>query len=202
MATILSIAELKSWTNITATDAVIESKKLVETVETRLPIILNNYFTSDDIQLESTARFNATARSITIDTSENWVDYGFLAGDYIYIYNSYRNDKYVEISSLTSNVMVLTSAYSVIDEYFNSNDGKMILFSMVSWPQDVKMVAAEMCYYDYEMRSTIGVGKMSPGIKSRSLGPLSETYSGETGQFGYPIELLSKLDAYRLARFM
>lgn len=197
MATILSIAELQAWTDITASVQTIESKRLIENVETRIPLILNNYFISEDIQLQSTVRFNATGRTITLSTStEKWEDYGFLAGDYIYIYGSYRNDKYVEIASITNNIITLTSAYSVVDEYHNNSEGKCILFARVDWPIDVKQVAAEMCYYDSDVRS-----KRTLGIKSRSLGPLSESFSGiDENPFGYPSEILNKIEHYKICR--
>jgi len=194
MATILSIAELKSFTSITATDAEIESKKLIETVETRLPQILNNYFTSNDVYVQTSAVFNATARSITIDQT-SWEEYGFQAGDDLFIYNSIRNEGYKKILSLTSNVAVLATAYSAINESYSNNLSKSILFSLVIWPMDVKLVAAEMCYYDFDVR-----GKVSANIKSRSLGPLSESYSDNSGSFGYPAEILNKLDNYYITR--
>jgi hypothetical protein len=194
MATILSIAELKSFTSITATDAEIESKKLIETVETRLPQILNNYFVSNDVYVLTSAIFNATARSITIDQT-SWEEYGFQAGDDLFIYNSIRNEGYKKILSLTNNVAILATAYSAINESYSNNLSKSILFSLVTWPMDVKLVAAEMCYYDFDVRN-----KISANIKSRSLGPLSESYSDNSGSFGYPAEILNKLDHYHIAR--
>lgn len=201
MATILTATELTVYTSISASVGTIATRKLIETVEARLPMILNNYFTSDIIQIETTATFNATANTITLGT-EHWDDYGFKANDNMFIYNSYRNDKYCIISSLADEVLTLTSAYSVVDESFGENDGALILFALVQWPEDVKMVAAEMCYFDYEVRKGIGIGKISPGIRSRSLGPLSESYSIDVDQFGYPNSILDKLDKYRIARLM
>jgi hypothetical protein len=198
MATLLSIAELKSFTAISATDAQIESKYLIENIEARLPVILNNYFTSSDIYISSTATFNATAKTIVLNnSSEHWEDYGFQSNDIFYTNNSYRNDGYKKILSLSDNILIVSTAYSCINERFNNSDGKIITFSLVNWPLDVKMVAAEMCYYDFDIRP-----KQSSGIKSRSLGPLSESYQGiDEKNFGYPFEILSKLDSYKLARF-
>jgi hypothetical protein len=202
MSTIITATECTVYTSITATVGTIISKKLIEIVEARLPIILNNYFISDDIQIQSSVRFNATGRTITLSAStEKWEDYGFLAGDYLFIYGSYRNDKYAEVSSITNNILTLTSSYSVIDEYHNNSEGKVILFARADWPEDVKSVAAEMVYYDYDVRSSTGIGKVKPGIRSRSLGPLSESYTGmDENPFGYPTEIISKLDPYKLCR--
>lgn len=193
MATILTPAEVKAWTPITASIADIEQRKLIEVVENRIPITLNNYFVSEEIYIKTTAVFNATARSITIDQN-SWSEFGFQAGDNMMIYGSYRNDQFCTIESITDNVAVLTSSYSVVNESFNNNLGRVIYFGLLSWPIEVKMVAAEMVYYDFDIRK-----KNSPNIKSRSLGPLSETYTDNSGSFGYPSELWAKLDKYNLA---
>jgi len=196
MATILSIAELKSFTSITATDVEIESKKLIETVETRLPQILNNYFTSNDVYVQTSAVFNTTARSITIDQT-SWEEYGFQAGDDLFIYNSIRNEGYKKILSLTSNVAILATAYSAINESYSNNLSKSILFSLVTWPMDVKLVAAEMCAYDFDIRS-----ETSPNVMSNSFGPFSESYTDDSNTFGYPASILAKLDSYRIIRLI
>jgi hypothetical protein len=57
------------------------------------------------------------------------------------------------------------------------------------------MVIAEMIAYDYDVRP-----RRTAGIKSRSLGPLSETYTIDNDNFGYPLEILNKLERYKLVR--
>lgn len=194
MACILSATECTIYTQISVSAQTIINRKMIEVVESRLSIILNNYFTSDYIKVNATANFNATANSITIDQN-SWEDFGFTNGDTIFIYSSYRNDGYVKIDSITDNVAIINSAYSIVNERFNNNLGNIVLFSLARFPVDVKMVAAEMVYYDADIRS-----KRAAGVKSHSLGPFSESYSDDSGSFGYPADLLSKLDSYKLVR--
>jgi len=193
MPTLLTATEVTVLTSISASVATIIAKQYIETVEARIPMMLNNYFTSTDIYINSDVTFNATARSITLD-SEHWIDYGFRAGQNIYIYQSYENDQYATISSISDEVLVLTSSYSVVDEL----SGASILIALVKWPVDVKAVAADMVYFDSDIR-----GKVASNIKSRSLGPLSESYTtGDEDEYGYPRKITSRLDKYSVVRLM
>ena len=194
MPVLITPAEVIQYSNISCSAQTIIDKKLIETLEFRLPTILNNYFTSDGIQIQVTAKFNPTANTITIDQN-SWDIFGFKNGDPIYVYSSYRNDGYKQIDTFTTNVAYVNSAYSVIDESFPTNLGRVITFALVYVPLDVKAVMAEMIAYDYDIRP-----HRSAGIRSRSLGPLSETYSIDIDNFGYPNSLLDKLERYKLVR--
>jgi hypothetical protein len=194
MPVLITPAEVIQYSSITASAQTILDKKLIETLEFRLPTILNNYFTSDGVQIQVTAKFNPTANTITIDQN-SWDIFGFKNGDPIYVYSSYRNDGYKKIDTFITNVAYVNSAYSVIDESFPTNLGKVITFALVYVPLDVKAVMAEMIAYDYDIRP-----HRSAGIKSRSLGPLSESYSIDIDNFGYPNSLLDKLERYKLVR--
>jgi hypothetical protein len=197
MATILSTSELLSYQPmiISATAGTIVSRKLIETVEQRIPIMINNYFISETMQVQATAVFNQTAGTIIIDQN-NWSEFGFKNGDDIFIYNSLRNEGYLSVDTFVTDIATIASAYTVYDEAYNNNLGQAILFAVVQWPLDIKYIASEMIYYDIEIRP-----KRSLGIRSRSLGPLSESYGGETGTFGYPVELIDRLEKYSIARF-
>ena len=181
---------------ISASAATITVSGLIPIVQERIVLICNNYFLADGIELTSTAIFNATARSIVLPSGVNWEDYGFKANDDVFIYNSYRNDSVVTIESLTAETVILTSACSVVDELFNNSLGKNIYFSVVRWPVSVQQVAAKMVYYDLDLRD-----KVSANIKSRSLGPLSETFTdGEKDEFGYPMKITNQLDSFKIGR--
>jgi len=181
---------------ISASAATITVSGLIPIVQERIVLICNNYFLADGIELTSTAIFNATARSIVLPSGVNWEDYGFKANDDVFIYNSYRNDSVVTIESLTAETVILTSACSVVDELFNNSLGKNIYFSVVRWPVSVQQVAAKMIYYDYDLRD-----KVSANIKSRSLGPLSESFTdGEKDEYGYPLKITNQLDSFKIGR--
>jgi hypothetical protein len=198
MPTLLSATDCTIYfPAISATVGTITSRKLIETVETRLPLILNNYFVNEKVSIECGAVYNATARTITLD-GNNWEEFGFKNGDKIFIYGSLRNDKYAEVSTFSGEIATLASAYSVVAEHYSNSSTTPALFSLVEWPEDVKQVAAEMVYFDADIR-----GKVAANIKSRSLGPLSESYTtGNEDMFGYPREITAKLDHYRIARLM
>jgi len=193
MPTILSATEVTLLYPISISAQTIIDRKYIEVVEERLPMLLNNYFTLD-IYVQDELTFNATANSITLKSGTTFEQNGFRAGHIIYLYNSYENDQYCIIESLSGDTAILSSAYSVVDEL----SGRSILISAVKWPWEVKSVAAEMVYFDSDIRL-----KTAPNIRSRSLGPLSESFTtGDTDEYGYPREITGKLDKYRIARFM
>ena len=181
---------------ISASAATITTSGLIPIVQERICLLCNNYFLIEDINVSGTATFNATARSIILATGVYWENYGFQANDDVFIYNSYRNDGVVTIESLTTETVILTSVCSVINEAFNNNLGKNIFFSAVRWPVSVQQVAAKMIYYDLDLRD-----KVSANIKSRSLGPLSESFTeGEKDEYGYPLKITNQLDSFKIGR--
>jgi len=181
---------------ISASAATITASGLIPIVQERICLLCNNYFLIEDINVQGTATFNATARSIILSTGVYWANYGFQANDDMFIYNSYRNDGVVTIQSLSNETVILTSVCSVVDEAFNNNAGKNIFFSAVKWPVSVQQVAAKMIYYDYDLRD-----KVSANIKSRSLGPLSESFTeGEKDEYGYPLKITNQLDSFKMGR--
>jgi hypothetical protein len=155
-------------------------------------MMLNNYFVTD-LDLQDSVTFNATDGTV-IATSGDYSSVNFLAGDDIMIYNSYRNDGYFTLDSVSGSTLTVISSQSVIDEL----SGQSVLISVVKWPGDVKYAAAQMIAYDYDVR-----GKKSADIKSHSLGPFSETFTtGEEDECGYPRKITAALDHYRIARLM
>lgn len=187
---VITATQVTLYSNITASAATITSSGLIPIVQAKIVEMLNNYFTSD-IRIVTTATFQATAATITL-TGNNWSDFGFVAGDEIYIYDSYRNDGYQTCLSLSTTVMTLATSSTVYNETFSNSSnsfGRPIVFSMVKWPTSVTRAAALMVAYDYDTRP-----KTEPGLKSISLGPWSESYTdaSRNGQ-GYPDDILASL---------
>jgi hypothetical protein len=194
---IVSATQVTLWTSITASVNTILSKNYIDIVQERIFLIANNYFTSDDLSLEATVLFNATTRSITLDGNAYWENYGFQTGDDFLIYRSWRNDGVYTINSLSNDTLVVISSQSVINERFNNNNGSTIYFSVIKWPKDIQSIACEMIYFDSEIRPEV-----SANVKSNSFGPFSETYTIDTDNYGYPKNIIDKLDKYCLARLM
>jgi hypothetical protein len=194
---VVSATQVTLWTSITASVNTILSKNYIDIVQERIFLIANNYFTSDDLSLEATVLFNATTRSITLDGNAYWENYGFQTGDDFLIYRSWRNDGVYTINSLSNDTLVVISSQSVINERFNNNNGSTIYFSVIKWPKDIQSIACEMIYFDSEIRPEV-----SANVKSNSFGPFSETYTIDTDNYGYPKNIIDKLDKYCLARLM
>jgi hypothetical protein len=192
---IVTGTQVSLWTSISASIGTIISKEYIPIVQERICIITNNYFNSDDLELEATVLFNATARTITLDGSIYWENYGFQANDDLLIYRSWRNDGIKTIASISSSILTLTSAYTCINERFNNNIGPAVYFSVVKWPKDLQSIACEMIAYDSDIRA-----ETSPNVRSNSFGPFSESYSDDSGTFGYPGSIVAKLDKYMLVR--
>jgi len=184
---VVTAAEVVSYTDISASAGTITSSGLIPIVQMRLGVMCNQRFTTD-IHQYGTFTFNATAR--TIVSNNDWATDGFAAGDEIYIYNSYRNDGYYDVLSISDETVTLATGESVIDEL----SGRSILISMVQWPTDLTYIAAQMVAFDYDDRAD-----RTGGVTSKTLGPWSESYSdGGRLTFGYPPTILEQLSAYRL----
>ena len=180
---VITATEVTVYSNISASAATITSSGLIPIVQERINLICNSYFTTD-IMTTGLCTFNNTARTITL-SANTWAQYGFADGDEIYIHHSYRNDKYVMVTSFAGTVATLATGESVVDEM----SSRTVLFSVVKWPVQVKRAAALMVAFDMDTRPNL-----TPGVVSYSLGPLSETYSSSgISQFGYPQDLIASL---------
>ena len=189
---ILSATECTVYSNISASAATITASGLIPVVQERIVLMTNNYFLTD-LYVQDAVTFNATARTVVADSAD-YAAQNFLAGDDVMVYNSYRNDGYFTLDSVSTSTLTVISGQSVIDEL----SGASILITVARWPVAVKHAAAQMVAYDYDTRP-----KKSANIKSHSLGPFSETFtSGEEDQYGYPRAITDALIPYRVARVM
>jgi hypothetical protein len=186
---IITATEVTVYTTITASAGTIVSKGIIPMIQERITLMTNNYFLTD-LDVEGSVIFNATAGTIVSGTS--FVDQNFLAGDDIFIYNSYRNDGYFTIGSVNDKTLTLATGCSVIAEKTDRD----VLISVVRWPIAVKKIAAEMIAYDLDARQ-----KRSAGIASHSLGPYSESFTSDDKE-GYPRSIVDGLTMYTMARLM
>ena len=188
---VITPTECTIYSNISASVGTIISKNLIPIVQERITMMLNNYFLTD-LDITDTMTFDPIAGTITA-SGNSFVDKNFMEADDIYVFNSYRNDGYYTVDTVSDKVLTLISGSDIKDEL----SGRTILISIVKWPLTVKSVAARMCAYDYDVRD-----KVSANIKSKSLGPLSESFTeGEKDTYGYPKKLTSLLlDTYYIAR--
>lgn len=189
---IVSATEVTVYSNISASAATITTSGLIPIVQERINNITHSWFTID-LYRNDTFTFNATARTITSVGGNSFDEVNFLAEDEIYIYQSYRNDGYYEVSAVAGSVLTLIAGSSVVNEL----SGRTILISVVKWPNELKYVASQMVYYDYDLRK-----KRTGGVRSHSLGPFSESYGDMGETYGYPDEVIAALYDFRIASLM
>ena len=187
---LLTATECTIYSSIAASAATIAAGGFIPVAQERITWITNNQFTTE-LELQTTVTFNATARSITTTGGDAWAGWGFAASDEVYVYRSYKNDGYYSVLSVNGSALTLVTGSTVVDEL----SGRSIMVSVVRWPTDIKPIAARMVQFDMEQRS----GR-APGVKSRSLGPFSESYSDTVGEYGYPSDLLEPLYDHRVVR--
>lgn len=189
---IVTATEVTIFTDISVSAGTIIASGIIPIVQERINLITNNYFTTD-MQIQGYVVFNSTAK--TVVSGGDFEDEGFIAGDEIHIYNSYRNDGYKLVDSVLTDTITIASSETVYSE----PSGRTVLVSVVQWPNALKYIAAQMVKYDYDDRP-----KKAFGVTSRTLGPFSEHFGSSVQAnntpFGYPQELIDALSAYTIAR--
>ena len=121
---IVTATQVTVFANLTDAASAITDSGLIPVVQDRINWICNNYFTTD-LYVKGPLTFNATAR--TVVTSGDFTAAGFATDDEIYIYQSYRNDGYYTISTVTATTVTLVTGDAVVDEL----SGRSILVSVV-----------------------------------------------------------------------
>jgi len=190
---ILTATEVTILSDIACTAGTIIAGGFIPEVTNAINLLTNNDFTSD-IYVQTSMTFVPSTRTIISNT--DFDDMGFVDGDEIFIYGSYRNDGYKIIQKVFENTLVLATSESVVSEL----SGRSIMISLVSFPIGLKRIAAQMIAYNYDKRN-----KQSSGIKSHSLGPFSETFANTDSNGngnGYPSSITDMLIPYRIARLI
>jgi len=213
---VITLAETKEFLRISAStyDSIITS--LIPTVQDRLRYICNNPFTVQplinrvhsrfgyyrneydrwydrDTQLYILAQVNATfdASSATVTSrGENFASAQFASGMDILIKDSYRNDGYFTIDSVSTSSLTIASTFSA--SFNDEATGATIYFAVVNWPKGIKPLVAQLIRYDYEERPKL------TGVRSERLGPYSVSYGVD---YGYPKALLAPLMEYTIPHF-
>jgi hypothetical protein len=185
---VVTATQITTFTDISATTPeAITASGLIPIVQDRIVTICNRAF-GTGLERQTTVTFNATAGTIT-SSSSDWAGDGFAAGDEIWVSNSYRNNGFYNVSSITGSVLTVLSTESVVDEL----SGRSVYFTVVDWPDELAYVAAWMVKFDYDDRKS-----RTAGVTARSLGPFSESYSDVGLTYGYPPEIIEQLNHYRV----
>jgi len=148
--------------------------------------LTNNRFTTD-IYVYGRVLFDATAGVITAPV--NVETEGFAAGDDIYVYGSFKNDGFVTIATVATNLITVSSDDTIVNE----PSGRNVYLQVVSWPKSLAYAAAQLVKFDYDDRASY-----DPQVASESLGPHSVSYRASGESFGYPHELLTVLEPFKM----
>ena len=180
--------EVKKYSNISATAATITASGLIEAVQEKIIAYTNNCFTTP-IYIDCSGSFDGNARTLT---ASGFTDAGIMSGDDVYIYGPHRNGGVNEVTTATNTVLTFSTSSNIVSEA-----NQFARVAVIRWPLTVKIAAALMIAYDYDTRPTL-----TPGVASRTLGPFSESFAQGAFDFGigYPREILSTLDMFKIAR--
>lgn len=114
----------------------------------------------------------------------------FITNDLVLINNSLRNNYF-------SYVTAYNSTSITVDNTLFNNTTEYALISLVNLPDAVQEIISQMIYYDIYLKDTAN------NLQSESIG--SYSYSKATAQIGslyYPPEIVTGLQAYKMARFV
>jgi hypothetical protein len=150
-----------------------------------IPLVINsicdyckNHFLNEDIYIISDEVIFANAdNSITIAD----FDSEFVAGDYIRIYESDRNNGYAKIDSIDSTKLVV-SGIDIIDETVDIN----IAIYLSDYPKALKLTASKMLKFL--------IDNHDPFLKAERIDDYAVTYSDENLVYGFPKKIMSSLD--------
>jgi hypothetical protein len=186
---LLTPTEISAYCSISGTI----TQTQIDAVVRDINLICNNFFVSD-LCISTNATF-AGGSGGTITIGSSWLDFGFENSDEIYISNSFRNDGYKVVGTISTSVMTLSTSSTAIAEL----SGRSIYFSVVQWPEGLKSIAAQMVAYVVDDRDAVAAN-----VISHSLGPFSESFggnnsTGDANPYGYPAKLTNLLNEYRIA---
>jgi|GEM_PF-4805928 len=224
---VITLDETKTYLGISATtyDSIIAVN--IPTVTGRLYRLCNNPFTVQPIRDQSynefyinsfdylpsynrdadlyilrqvSATFDASSYTVTC-RGENFASAGFAGGHDIFIRDSYLNDGYFYVESVSTSTLTIASSYTFsgaatgTHEFINEATGATVYFAVVRWPTEIKPLVAAMIQYDISERPK------RMGTQSKRLGPWSESYGPSSGEFGYPKELTDPLMPWTVPRY-
>jgi len=163
---------------------------------------LKRYNRDDDLYIlqQVPATFDASSYTVTC-RGENFASAGFASGHDLFIRDSYLNDGYFYVGSVSTSALTIASSYSFAGaatrthSFTNEATGATVFFAVVRWPTEIKPLVAALIQYDIEERPK------RMGVQSKRLGPWSETYSESKGEFGYPKELTDPFMPWTVPRY-
>lgn len=195
---LVTVAEVKAYVSALNSDAYTTSiGTKIPIIENKICRLCNNHFIKNqddeyDYGWEHSDLFIFTASTKKMaNASAAFLTAGFVAGDSIYITGSSKNDGHFEIETISETEITMDALYTIYDE--NKIGTPMVYY--VSWPVDLKEIAANMIAFDILYRYG-----HDPGIKSESIDDYS--YQREEVRGAYPQSILQELLQFTVPRFV
>ena len=195
---LLTVARWRTLNPAIGTDAAIDIQveESILQVQERIATMAGARWVVPQLSVVDTVTFATT--TLTADGADYSADYGFAAGDDIYIGSSYRNDGYFALSSASNAVLTLNQtpfggSSTVSTSWVDELEGASVIVGVVRWPIGLQGIAARFVTYDVFDRTA------SPGLPgARAAGVQTQT----GGMFGYPRAFITELQQLVGKRFI
>jgi hypothetical protein len=146
-----------------------------------------NYFENDRVCLQGQIFEFSTSGTCTV-FGTNFSTWHFASGDNIRVCGSIRNDGFFAISTITNDVLTISTDQTLHTELRESH----VKITKMDVPESAKMIMSQMI--KFRMENTTATPK------SESLGDYSITYGDLSG--GYPEGINNAMNKYVNARFL
>ncbi len=127
------------------------------------------------------ATFSAASALITA-RGENFASTLVAAGQDIFIKDSYRNDGYYQVDSVSTSTLTIASTLSAA--FVDEGTGASVFIAVVDWPNSIKNNVASLIQFDYQERGT-----------------WKESEAGGFGIYGYPNNMLRDFQWWTKPRY-
>jgi len=196
----MTTAEVKSVLRITGSTYDTDIAFFLPYVEDDIVAYLGHAFQDGYVYRESGnalafTRGDSDTHDTITDEDEDFLTYGFAAGQDIVIEGGFSNVGLFNIQTAAAGTLTLSEYGELIaqDQNDTSDDHTIgtVRISRVNWPKSIKLVAAKMVWYLIDKAK-------EDDVQSESLDDYSVTYAGLNA---YPTRILKMLDKWRRPTF-
>lgn len=202
---ILSLAEAKTYLDISTTDYDSAITRLVPVVQEQITAITHNDFIGRYIV--SINSFDTNKVVIIPNAYGNILD----AGDDVYISGSIKNEGHWEIDSVSGNELTITGIKSEptwVSVDYRFTGISPVNLGYVDWPEHLKYIASQMVQWHMDTGASEGISASPTGeVQSATRADISVTYKTSSGSnatsgiYNYPQHVIKDLQQYTLVRF-
>lgn len=148
------------------------------------PFLANKFDTDRYVIDEVQGVFFASTATVTC-LGKNFVTEKFAAGQDLFIIDSYLNDGFYTIDSVSTSTLTIASSITATQAFRDEASGATISFAIVNYPPGIKPLAASLVQFDYQERGT-----------------WKEADGALIGVYGYPRALVADFAYYTRPRFL